>query len=330
MPEPVAQIRSADFRPPLGLAGTHTQSLLASVKLRNALRAGHPAVVGAQRHELTARDGTRLVGWRSAQPGSARGLIVLIHGWEGCHDSIYLREAACSFFDAGYNVFRLNLRDHGGTHALNQAPFHSARIDEVIDAVGAAAALDAALPMHLVGYSLGGNFALRVALRGPARGVKPGLTVGVCPAINPRATLRCLDQGPALYHYYFLKKWRRTLAAKAAAWPGLYDFAELLAPRQFSEITVRFAERHTEFGNVDDYLAAYTLTAEQLKHSGAPIAIITAQDDPVVPYEDFRALEQDCPFPFLAPQRGGHCGFIESWRMRSWADRAILGLLRGS
>src|SRR5690606_25507347 len=133
-------------------------------------------------------------GYHSRQDGDAHGLVVLIHGWEGCHESTYLYSMACALFAAGYNVFRLNLRDHGGTHHLNREVFHSARIAEVVGAIRAVQALDGARPLFVVGFSLGGNFALRVGMHGPAAGVTPRLTVGICPSINPRATIAAIDE----------------------------------------------------------------------------------------------------------------------------------------
>ena len=81
------------FRPPPGLRSRHTQSLLSSSPLRRwivqrraaALRAAERAWV------LDGGDGVRLEGFHSAQPGGdSRGLVVLLHGWEGSVNSNYI------------------------------------------------------------------------------------------------------------------------------------------------------------------------------------------------------------------------------------------------
>src|SRR3546814_19349350 len=95
---------------------------------------------------------------------------------------------ACAVDAAGYSVFRLNLRDHGGSHHLNRDFFHSARINEVLGTIKAVQAFDTATPLYVIGFSLGGNFALRVGLQGPAAGLHPRMAIGISPAINPRAT----------------------------------------------------------------------------------------------------------------------------------------------
>ena len=69
-------------------------------------------------------------------------------------------------------MFRLNFRDHGETHHLNRAMFHSCRIDEVVGARETESRQRfTARPFVIGGFSLGGNFALRVALRAPAAGI---------------------------------------------------------------------------------------------------------------------------------------------------------------
>ena len=303
------------------------QSVLASFKPRRWLKRGHALERASIQRIIDCPDQVRLMARYSRQLENSRGLVAMLHGWEGSHDSVYLQSMACTLFDAGYDVLRLNLRDHGGTHHLNQGMFHSALLDEVVAAIGIVAAESPDLPLFVVGFSLGGNFALRVGLYGPAQGLQPELTIGICPAINPAATTCCLDTGAGLYRRYFLKKWRRTLLAKAAAWPDHYEFGELLTLDNFQQITRVFAERHTPFGELDAYFQAYTVNPGDLMDAGGRFAVITAQDDPVVPFQDFQVLRQQASVRFLAPQYGGHCGFVENWRLQSWADQRVRELI---
>ena len=69
----------------------------------------------------------------------------------------------------GFEVVRLNLRDHGATHHLNRELFHSCRLPEVVGAVRALALRFPGMPLVLAGFSLGGNFMLRVAAHREAR-----------------------------------------------------------------------------------------------------------------------------------------------------------------
>lgn len=324
-------ITAPDFRPHRLIRHPQIQSILASKspQRRRWLKAGSTMEAAAQYHELDAGDGVRLTGYLSRQAQQPRGLVVLIHGWEGHHNSTYLYSMACALYGAGYAVFRLNLRDHGGSHHLNREVFHSARIDEVIGAIRAVQRLEPAQPLFVIGFSLGGNFSLRVGVHGPAGGVVPELSIGICPSINPRATITAIDQGSAMFRWYFANKWRQTVQAKIAAWPDYARHAnDYLARVSMVEITSRFARDQTGYGDMDAYLQAYTLTPEALMGAASPLAIITAADDPVIPIGDFASLRPTHSLRTLdITAHGGHCGFIENLQLQSWAERRVLGLL---
>ncbi len=323
---------TAEFRPPRLLAPQLIQTILGSKRptRRRWQKLGSRMDEMARQHVLDCGDGVRLTGMHSRQPAgiASRGLIVLIHGWEGHHDSVYQYSMACTVFEAGWNVFRLNLRDHAGTHALNEQLFHSARMAEVLNAIREVRRIDGSDRLAVIGFSLGGNFALRVGLEGPAAGIAPELSVGISPSINPGATLAAIDAGPKVLRNYFLNKWRKTLDAKALAWPGRYDFTALKGISCFVDITRRFVVEHTEYDSLEAYLSTYTLSPSMLMASPSPLAILTARDDTVIPFDDFIGLEaRGAMRAFDAPQRGGHCGFIENFAMESWAERRVRKLL---
>jgi predicted alpha/beta-fold hydrolase len=169
---------SPDFRPPAWIANRHLQSILPSLPFRRpAIARRAAAVIAASRPlVLDCGEGVRLLGWHAEPPpgrsSAPRGLAVLLHGWEGSSDSLYVLSLAQLLHERGHDVVRLNLRDHGGTHALNRELFHSCRLTEV---VGAAARLQALFPGHrlqLAGFSLGGNFCLRVGARARRAGIR--------------------------------------------------------------------------------------------------------------------------------------------------------------
>ena len=114
--------------------------------------------------ERESVDGIRLQGLYSAQPGESRGLAVLLHGWEGSVNSNYVLANGARLYGEGFDVFRLNFRDHGDTHHLNHEIFHSCRLDEVVNALADLQRSLKARRWFLAGYSLGGNFSMRVGL----------------------------------------------------------------------------------------------------------------------------------------------------------------------
>ncbi|MCU0540052.1 MAG: alpha/beta fold hydrolase, partial [Desulfobacterales bacterium] len=110
---------------------------------------------------LETAAGVRLLGAyarHKEQPG--RGLAILLPGWEGSIDSTYMRCTGRALFQRGYDLFRLNYRDHGESHHLNRGIFYAVLLEEVFEAAAQAAAMAGGKPVLLAGFSLGGNFAL--------------------------------------------------------------------------------------------------------------------------------------------------------------------------
>ncbi|TAK55793.1 MAG: alpha/beta fold hydrolase [Gammaproteobacteria bacterium] len=323
------------FRPSRWLGNRHLQSVLPSLPLRRRfVERRARRLIGASRQLLLeCGGGVRLLA-AYAPPtdgvaASPRRLTVLLHGWEGSADSLYLLSVAQLLYARGCGVVRLNLRDHGGTHALNAGLFHSCRLDEVIGAIRHLQALFPAARLALAGFSLGGNFMLRVGARAAPAGLRLERIVAVCPVLDPAATLVALESGPALYRRYFLFKWRRSLRAKQLAWPSDYDFRELLGETSLTAMTERMVLRYTEFPDLASYLRGYAITGPVLADLAVPTHLVAAADDPVIPVSDLDGLARTPALRVTVTGRGGHCGFVERLRGASWIDRVLADELAG-
>src|SRR6478672_12378423 len=118
------------YHAPWWLRSPHLQTLLGSSPWRRRRGAELLASTGAMHseHLVDGGEGVRLQGVHSVVPGvDPRGLALLLHGWEGSAESSYMRLTAAQFLQRGFAVFRLNFRDHGDSHHLNEALFHSNR-----------------------------------------------------------------------------------------------------------------------------------------------------------------------------------------------------------
>ena len=321
------------FSPPRWLQNAHLQSVLPGLKWRYPFvaRRAHGLLASAEQHIIDCGDGTRLLGLLSRQPRPigepARQLVVLLHGWEGSAESLYVLSLGAHLYAHGCDVMRLNFRDHGGTHALNPEIFHSCRIAEVVGAVKRIQALFPAQRMALAGFSLGGNFALRVAVRAPADGIALHRVVAVCPVLRPHSTLEVLDRGWAAYRYYFLRKWKASLRLKQQCFPELYDFADVMALNSLGQMTDLLVRRHSDFVDLDAYLNGYALTGSVFEGLKVTSHIICAADDPIIPSRDLDALYPSSYLSLTRMPRGGHCGFMDRPAAESWADRHIGRLL---
>lgn len=248
----------------------------------------------------------------------------MLHGWEGCADAAYMLSAGAAAFRRGFDVFRLNFRDHGDTHSLNEELFHSCRIDEVVNAVVRIGAAHPAERTVLIGHSLGGNFAIRTALRLDDRGPRLAKVLAVCPVLNPHNTMLALEQGHWAYRRYFLHRWRRSLRAKAACFPQRYDFGDL---RRFPTLTATtdfFVRNYTDYPDLDSYLNGYAITGPALAGLEIPTRIILAADDPVIPIHDSASLASSPALETSVLPHGGHCAFLDSYRLSSWIDKEIV------
>jgi predicted alpha/beta-fold hydrolase len=314
------------FRPPRLLAHHHLQSTLTQAPWRRRrvlARAG--ALLGSSAVEIVdCGDGIRLQGFLSAPARGSRGTVILLHGWEGSADSGYILSAGSALLAAGFSVFRLNLRDHGDTKALNEGLFHSCRIDEVFNAVRCVRERHAAERFAIVGHSLGGNFALRIAARAARAGLSIDRVIAVCPVLKPTSTMHALDHGLWFYRRYFLERWRRSLVEKAAAFPHIYRFGDLRRFATLSATTAFFVENYTEFDSLEQYLEGYAVTGGVLASVAVPTRILLAADDPVIPVRDLESIARPDAIEVDVLPRGGHCGFMDSQTGPSWIDREIV------
>lgn len=319
-------LQRSEFTPPRWLRSPHVQSVLSSSPLRairarrrlHRLGATHDAVV------LDVGNGVRLQGVHSVSPGAdPRGLVVLLHGWEGSVDSNYMRLTAARLLDAGFAVFRLNFRDHGDSHHLNEGIFHSNRIDEIVDAVRAIAARWPTRPLFAAGYSLGGNFALRLALRARSHGLPLQRVLAVCPLLDPARTMDAMETGLPIYLRYFERKWRHSLARKRALFPQAHGFADDVLQLRMRALTEWMVLRHTDFATLDDYFEGYSVAGERLRALPIPADILMAADDPVIPVGEFARIVDFPNVQVELAAHGGHCGFIEGAMLDGYAERWV-------
>jgi uncharacterized protein len=315
-----------DFRPPRWLRNRHVQSMLASTAARRRSIARRTAgVVEAERELLLdCGDGVRLQCFRSSPPSSTGRPAVILHGWEGSAQSLYILSLAQQLFDRGFEVVRLNLRDHGETHHLNRDLFHSCRLSDVIGALHAIQAEFSGRPLNLAGFSLGGNFLLRAAALAGESGLNIARVVAVSPVLDPGETLVALEQSFPGYQHYFVRKWMRSLLKKQAHWPDAYDFRELGRMANLRRMTAELVRRFTDFPSLEEYLNGYSITGGRLAHLKVPARIITSLDDPIIPAHSLQRLARAASLQLTVTRHGGHCGFLERLSGPSWVERKIV------
>jgi predicted alpha/beta-fold hydrolase len=320
--------RGKDFRPSRLLRSGHIQTMLSSSGVRRLLlpRAAKTVLIGAQPVVVDGGGGVRLTGAYTAQTlrPEPRGLAVLFHGWEGSVDSTYVLQTGSRLLADGWDIFRLNFRDHGDSHGLNEALFHSCRIDEVVHALGDIAQRWPARPIALAGFSLGGNFALRAAMQTSRVGIALSYVLAVCPIIDPAVGMFSLEESaPWFYQAYFMRKWRHSLLLKQQAFPQHRYFEMSELKQHLRGLTEALVLRHTDFKSLQQYLDGYSVAGDTMQAMQIPATILTAKNDPVIPVASFEKLELPPNVELDIATYGGHCGFIRDWGMTSFTDDYI-------
>ena len=320
------KITTETFLPAFGLRNTHTQSVINSSGYRRRLvgKRSRALLDAEQDWIVDGGNGIQLLGHYSPQAGDSKGLVIMFHGWEGSSHSNYIVGAGGMLYDQGFDVVRLNFRDHGESHHMNTGIFHSCLLGEVIHALKDIQQRMGASNWALSGYSLGGNFALRVALEAPAAGLSLTQVVAVCPVVSPDNVLKSMEGSSMGYEKYYIRKWARSLKLKESLFPDAYEYEEWHELGSLRERTDFMATRYYEFDSLEEYFNGYSIAGDRLASLEVPTTILTSADDMVVPISDFRGLPKNENIELLVTRYGGHCAFLKNWKMESWADDVIV------
>jgi predicted alpha/beta-fold hydrolase len=311
------------FRPGLLLRNAHFQTIMASSKIRTLGK--NPMIRCAQEIVFETPDGIRLLGYYSPQVRhTPKGLAILLHGWEGSSDSTYILCTGKHLYHKGFSIVRINFRDHGNSHHLNKGLFYAVLLDEVYHAVKTAAKLSKGKPVFLTGFSLGGNFALRIAKKCIENSIDElEHIVSISPVLDPDKATDKID-GDALVLGYFLKKWRRSLKKKEQLYPDTYDFSDVLKANSIRAMTDLLLARYSTYSSSESYFGEYSFLGSAPRDITIPMTIITSSDDPIIPVEDFFALELNNQTELAIQPFGGHNGFIQGVFLRSWYEEKMV------
>ena len=322
---------SDTFVPPPLLRNPHLMTLVPSYWRRGPLLKGMPV----KSRLFTTAPGTQLLGLCHWQPDpKACRTVVLVHGLEGCSESHYMHGIASKAYRAGINVVRMNQRNCGGTEHLTPTLYNSGLGQDYRSIVDELANKDGLPRLWLVGYSMGGNLVLRAA--GEAGLSEPALagTIAVCPNIDPTQCVDALERPSNwIYHHHFLTGLKARMRRKASLFPGKWDLTGLDRIRTLRE----FDDRYTAVDGGYRSGAVYYDRAGARHILGSiavPTTIITAQNDPFIPYSMFAlpAIQNNPSIRLIAPRYGGHCGFFQGFSQEEdpyWAENRIVDVLQG-
>ncbi|MGH9581575.1 MAG: YheT family hydrolase [Bryobacteraceae bacterium] len=254
----------------------------------------------------------------------ARGQILFLHGLEGSANAGYIQSFAQAALERGFGAHRLNMRTCGGTEELCETMYHSGLTGDPLFVLRALRERGLG-PLFVVGFSLGGNVALKLA----GELGETDLVAGFCAISTPvdlAACVRTLDKpSNRLYARRFLRRLCERVARKSRLTPHLYTTEGLDTVRTIWEFDDRFTAPLFGFGTAANYYATQS-SARFLDAIRAPTLAIAAQDDPLVPFEVYGhpAFRRNPALDLLAPEHGGHLGFLSRRKPRFWLDGVAL------
>jgi predicted alpha/beta-fold hydrolase len=274
---------------------------------------------------------SKLLGHCHWQEGKRRQapVLVIVHGLEGSSDSNYVRGIAEKAYARGYHVIRMNQRNCGGTESLTPTLYNSGMSGDYQAVLGELLEKDGFEQIFFTGYSMGGNLVTKMAgeLGSDAPAALKGVCV-VCPALDLAASADALERRDNyFYQRHFVSGLMNRYARKAKMFPGRYPENRLGQIRTVREFDDKITAPHFGYRDAAEYYEAAG-AKRVIDNVRVPLLMITAQDDPFVPFASFAALrpEQYPAIRFHAPEHGGHCGFIsrQDGSERFWAEQRIV------
>jgi uncharacterized protein len=255
-------------------------------------------------------------------------VIVIVHGLEGSCDSNYMRGIADKAWARGFHSVRMNQRNCGGTERLTPTLYNSglsgdyqAVLTELIE--------QGFEKIVFVGYSMGGNLVTKmVGELGEAAPRELRGAAVVCPAFDLSRCADALEERTnALYQWHFVRGLMRRYERKCELFPGRYSRNGFGAIRTVRDFDDAITAPHFGYKDAEEYYEAAG-AKRVIGKVRVPLLLITAQDDPFVPYVSFLAarVEENPCVRFVAPEHGGHCGFVSRFagEERFWAEERIV------
>lgn len=274
---------------------------------------------------------SQILGHCHWQPGKRRDapVIVVLHGLEGSSESNYMLGIADKAFRLGFHAVRLNQRNCGGTETLTPTLYNSGMSGDYRAVLDELSNGDGFAQIFFVGYSMGGNLVTKMA--GEFGDAAPNALRGVCvvcPAMDLAACADALEwRQNYFYQRHFVKGLMARYSTKAKLFPQRYAQGGFGPVRTVREFDDEITAPNFGFKDAQEYYEAVG-AKKVVAQVRVPMLMITAQDDPFVPYALFERAQpaQNPAIRFVAPNHGGHCGFISRYNgpERFWAEQRIV------
>lgn len=316
------------FNPPFWLKNPHLLTIIASLLPRGKDILKQPMEATLVRVD----DHSEISVYCHLQPDfSERPTLILVHGLEGSAHSFYITSLTQNALAAKSNVVRVNLRSCGGHLHLTPTLYHAGQSADLLKLIDFLKESKGLSHFFLVGFSLGGNMVLKAAAELGSNEIAMRGVCAIAPSIDLDLCVTALERGfNWLYSRRFLRSLKRKIIQKQQLVPERFDLSHLPSIKSIRQFDDVYTARDAGYLNAAHYYHEAS-ALPRLKHISVPTQIIAAQDDPFIPFQQFRDVETDT-VRLMATKYGGHVGFIPTFNTFTdqkavfsyWLDEQIL------
>lgn len=251
--------------------------------------------------------------------------VILVHGLEGSSESGYAISMAAAALEKGFVVHRYNMRGCGDSAWHPHANYHSGQTGDLLF-IARERKRASGLPLFAVGYSLGGNMVLKLAgeLGEEGRGMFDGVCAVSAPIDLAASADRIAHPSNFIYSRRFVKRLKDRVRRRHPLAPDLFPLEPLEAVKTIRHFDNEYTAKLFGFGTADCYYETQS-SRQFLERIRIPTLLVHAQDDPLVPFASYQhpAVTANPLVRFIAPQHGGHLGFLARGKRRFWLDQLI-------
>jgi predicted alpha/beta-fold hydrolase len=259
------------------------------------------------------------------QPNSP--IVLMSHGMAGCSESEYMRRNSAKLFSKNFGVFMMNQRGSGTGLGMSDRLWNGGSSDDLSSVIDYIIKIYPNRALLLLGFSLSGNILLKYL----GEGRKISSNIKAAFAVNPPIDLKTASDilsngsGGGLFNKDFLKPMNQQIEAMAECFPNTF-----LPPRKASSILdfdIIYTAPAGGFEDVDDYYRKSS-SKQFLESIKVPTVLLCARDDPFIPPKVFADARMSLCIEYLAPDNGGHMGYISSsatsFGDKRWMDSVIV------
>ncbi len=316
-------LQEPDYIPPFLFRNKHVNTIYGN-KMRKE------AKITYSRRRIDTPDGDFIDLDFSGEKGDAT--FILCHGLEGHSQRKYMKGMAKILNDKKWDAVAFNYRSCSGEMNRKRKYYHAGSTYDLDTVVNYLEKDLSYKQIGIIGFSLGGNLVLKY-LGEKSDKISPAVKVSV--AVSSVVDMESTAQEGArlrnfIYTQRLLKMLEQKIVDKEKLMPGFISLKNLKRIKSGIDYDEYYTAPLHGFKNAKDYWDNAS-ALPYLKNIMIPTLIINALDDPMLgkPSYPFKEAEQNSHLYLLAPEFGGHLGFvIEPGIERYWHEERTVDFLR--